>query len=124
MVSPLTRTSPRCMSASPCTACARLRLLANGVANRRAARFTVRFGAMRPPSTKPVRTVVSLSLSMTVDMDLASGLPAAPQALEGRAGALAGFVESEQPGVVVQAEHQGIDLEGEQCDVGVTAQVT
>src|SRR5690348_1381866 len=123
MVSPLTCNSPRRMSASPCTASARLRLLANGVANRRAARFTVRPGAIRPPSTKPVRTVPSLIFSMTVDMGLASGLPAAPQALEGRAGALASFVEPEQPGVVVQAEHQGIDLEGELGDVGVAAQV-
>src|SRR3546814_19647465 len=113
MVSPWICNSPRCISASPCTASARRRLLANGVANRRAARFTVRLGAIRPPSTKSVRTVPSLILSMTVDMGVASGLPAAPQALEGRGGAATGFVESEQPGVVVQAEHPRVDLEGQ-----------
>src|SRR5690349_16308059 len=113
MVSPLTCNSPRCMSASPRAACARLRLLANGVANRCAARFTVRCGASRPPSMKLVRTVVSLSRSITVDMGMASGLPTTPQALERGAGALPGLVEAEQAGVVVQAEHQGVDFEGE-----------
>src|SRR3546814_19290805 len=57
-------------------------------------------------------------------MGYPSGLPAAPQALESRRGVTAGRVESEQSGVVVQAEHQGVNLEGELVGVGVGAQVT
>ena len=50
-------------------------------------------------------------------------MPTAPESLEGLRGALAGLVKPEQPGVVVQAEHQCVDLERELGGIGVAAQV-
>src|SRR5690348_7810531 len=128
MVSPPMRNSPRRIAVSPGTASARLRLLANGVANSRAARSAVRFGASRPPSTKPARSAPRRRRVETEaacgDMGSAScrkesGLPAAPQPLECRRSVALGLVVAEQPAVVVQAEQQRIDLEGELGGVGI-----
>src|SRR5471032_680092 len=52
-----------------------------------------------------------------------SDLPAAPESFEGLRGALADLVEPEQPGIVMHAEHQGIDFECELGGVGIAAQV-
>jgi hypothetical protein len=53
-----------------------------------------------------------------------SDSPATPETLKGLRGALAGLVEPEQPGIVLQTGHQRIDLERELDGVGVGAQVS
>src|SRR6185312_1507794 len=132
MRSPPICSSPRCIAAPSGAASARLRLLANGVANSRAARSAVRFGDSLPPSMKPARSAPRRRRVETEaacgDMGSAScgkgsGLPAAPQALECRGGVALGLVVAEQATVVMQAEQQRVDLERELGGVGVGAQM-
>src|SRR6185437_2328303 len=124
--------SPRCIVTSSGVASARLRLLANGVANKRAARSAVRLGTSRPPSMKPARsaprrrrveTEAACGDMVGASCGKGSGLPAAPQALECRGGVALGLVVAEQAAVMVQAEQQRVDLERELGGVGVGAQM-